>query len=83
MGEYKSLDNFAPTQAERILMYMQEHGSITQRDAIKLGCYRLSARIYDLKKIWGFIIVTKYEQVKNSDGTTANIARYSLGEKKK
>lgn len=71
-----------PPQDYRVLMYMREHGSITQRDAIKLGCYRLSARIYDLKKIWGFVVVTKHEQVKNADGTTANIARYSLGEKK-
>ena len=32
-----------------ILNFMRAHGSITQRDAIWLGCYRLSARIFDLK----------------------------------
>ena len=70
-----------PPQDYRVLMYMREHGSITQRDAIKLGCYRLSARIYDLKKRWGYTIATTYEKVTNKDGTIAVIGRYSLREK--
>ena len=37
-------------QTQRILRYMEEHGSISQKEAIELGCYRLSARIHDLKR---------------------------------
>lgn len=39
-------------QRNRILEYLQEHGSITPMDALRdIGCFRLSARIYDLKKL--------------------------------
>lgn len=38
-------------QNEKILAYMQSHGSITTLDAIiDIGVTRLAARIYDLKK---------------------------------
>ena len=39
------------TQCEKILRYMRDVGPITQLDAAKeFGCYRLGARIWDLKK---------------------------------
>ena len=67
------------TQEQKILEYINEHGSITQRDAVMLGCYRLSARIFDLKKM-GYVIVTAMETVPTVDGNTATIGRYSLKE---
>lgn len=39
------------TQCERILKFMQDHGSINQMQAMKdLGVMRLAARVADLKK---------------------------------
>lgn len=38
------------TQCERILRHLQDYGSITQAEAVtEYGCYRLGARIWDLK----------------------------------
>ena len=65
-------------QADRILNYMKRHeNGITQREAIYLGCYRLSARIHDMKAE-GHIIATDMISVKSTDGSTARIARYRL-----
>lgn len=38
------------TQNEKVLDYMLRHGSISQREAVQFGCYRLSARIHDLRE---------------------------------
>jgi hypothetical protein len=38
------------SQNQKVLQYMERHGTITAKDAINFGCFRLSARIYDLKK---------------------------------
>lgn len=67
------------TQAQRVLDYMQEFGSITQLEALKdLGVMRLASRISDLKKD-GYIIESKPEAVKNRWGENCYIKRYSLG----
>ena len=66
------------TQAERIVEYMNEFGSITQFDAFKdLGCMRLASRISDLRKE-GYPIKSEVEGVKNRYGETCYIKRYSL-----
>lgn len=65
------------TQCELVLDYMKEHGSITQRDALCLGIYRLASRIADLKKA-GFPVESKTVIVVNVDGSKSHIARYSL-----
>lgn len=66
------------TQAERILSYIEEFGSITQMDALRdLGCMRLASRISDLKKK-GYPISSETEPVKNRYGETSYIKRYSL-----
>lgn len=66
------------TQAQLVLDYIQEYGSITPLEAIRdLGVYRLSARIADLKKK-GYAIQTKMESVPNRRQKTSKIARYSL-----
>lgn len=65
------------TQCEKIQKYMESFGSITQREAIMLGIYRLASRIHDLKEN-GIGIKTEMIEVKNADGTKSHVARYSL-----
>lgn len=60
-----------------ILEYMRRNGSITQRDAIWLGCYRLSARIFDLKAL-GYGIASDMVEVENKNGTTSRVASYRI-----
>lgn len=64
-------------QIDRILNYMRSHDGITQREAIYLGCYRLGARVFDLRED-GYIIDTEMISVKSTDGSTARIAKYRL-----
>jgi hypothetical protein len=67
-----------PTQMQLILEYMSEFGSITPLEAISdIGCYRLSARISDLKK-QGYPIKTELVPLTNRRGKQSNVARYSL-----
>ena len=65
------------TQCKKIHAYMDCFGSITQREAISLGIYRLASRIHDLKE-QGVGIKTEMIEVKNVDGTKSHVARYSL-----
>ena len=66
------------SQSQRIVDYMTEYGSITPLEAIRdIGCYRLAARISDIKK-QGYPVKTEIIAVKNRMGTTSNVARYSL-----
>ncbi len=70
--------NSNPTQAERILDYMHEHGGITQFDALKeLGVMRLASRISELRRN-GHEISSKMVKVKNRYGETCRVKRYSL-----
>ena len=67
-----------PTQSELILAYMKKHGSITPLDALlEIGCFRLGARIWDLKQA-GHNIETEMVEVKTRHGGTATVASYSL-----
>ena len=66
------------TQAERVLAYIEEFGSITQMEALNdLGCMRLASRISDLKKL-GYPIKSDIEAVQNRYGEKCYIKRYSL-----
>lgn len=66
------------TQAERVLNYIEEFGSITQLEALRdLGVMRLASRVSDLKK-QGFPIEAKTEAVKNRFGESCWVKRYSL-----
>lgn len=67
------------TQCEKILRYMKTYKSITQRDAFRLGVYRLGARVFDLKE-QGHLIKTNMVAVKNADGSISHIAVYTLAE---
>lgn len=65
------------TQAQRVLDYIREFGSITQLEALKeLGVMRLASRISDLKR-QGYIIESKPEAVLNRYGEKCYIKRYS------
>lgn len=67
------------TQAERVVQYMEEFGSITQFEALRdLGVMRLASRISDLKKL-GFPIKSETVAVKNRYQEDCYIKRYSLG----
>lgn len=66
------------TQAQRVLQYMEDFGSITQLEALNdLGVMRLASRISDLKKL-GYPIKSEIVSVKNRYGEHCNIKRYSL-----
>ena len=66
------------TQAERVVQYMEEFGSITQFEALRdLGVMRLASRISDLKKL-GFPIKSETVAVKNRYQEDCYIKRYRL-----
>lgn len=66
------------TQNKLVLLYMQQHGSITPKDAVfALGCYRLSARIHDLREM-GYKIKTESRRFVTSTGRSGSFAEYSL-----
>jgi len=53
------------TQTKRVLDYMIEHGSISQQEAIReFNCYRLAAKIFDLRKE-GYVIITEKKPFRN------------------
>ena len=65
-------------QKQLILKYMREHGGITQAEATReLGCYRLGARIWDLKHE-GHMILTVTKEAENRFGKIARFAEYRL-----
>ena len=68
------------TQCEIVLNYIEEHGSITARQAYKLGIMRLASRISDLKRA-GFDIKSDTVKVKCRDGSVTYVSRYSMRKK--
>ena len=67
-------------QAQKVLDYMRQHGSIDQWRAMNdLRIMRLGARIWDLKTM-GVSIVTVIRRRINEDGTATHWAEYSLGD---
>lgn len=70
------------TQSQRVLDYLDEHGSITQLEALQeLSVMRLASRIADLKK-QGYPITSKTETVKNRFGENCYVKRYCLWEER-
>lgn len=66
-----------------ILNHMEKYGSITPLEALNLyGCFRLSGRIYDLRK-QGIPIRTETVTGKREDGSTYTFARYSIVKEEK
>lgn len=72
--------NMKTTIQDRVLMWLKTYGSITPREAYnEIGCYRLSAVIYDLKKD-GYNIETERETAQNRWGDKVAYAKYVLKE---
>lgn len=66
------------TQKEMILKHMQEVGSITPAEAVKeYGCYRVAARIFELKNE-GYDISSTMKSEINRLGKTVSFSEYSL-----
>lgn len=67
-------------QTQKVLEYMETHGSITAWEAMNvLGIMRLAARIADLKAS-GIPIITVLRHKENEDGSYTRWAEYSLGD---
>ena len=72
------MQNSNPTQCTRILDYLKQFGSITQREALNdLGIMRLASRISELRKN-GYEINSKMISVTNRFGETCNIKQYFM-----
>ena len=72
--------NKKPKQADRVLSYMRNYGSITALQAMRdLGVYRLASRIHELRE-YGFGITSDNVLVQNRYGDKSRIARYTLNE---
>lgn len=69
-----------PTQNQRILDYIERHGSITALEAMRdIGCMRLAARIADLKEL-GYPIVSETVTVDNRYGEKCHVKKYRMDE---
>ncbi len=66
------------TQNQRLLDYLDAHGSVTQLEALnKLGIMRLASRVSDLKRR-GYKIDGKMDTVTNRYGEKCRVKRYSI-----
>ncbi|MBQ0124741.1 MAG: helix-turn-helix domain-containing protein [Clostridiales bacterium] len=66
------------SQNGQVLRFMEQHGSITALEAMReIGCYRLAARISDLRRAGNNIVSESFTVVK-PDGTKTRVARYRL-----
>lgn len=64
----------------RVLDYLQANGSITPMEALwEFGCYRLGARIWDLRHD-GHSISTEKVEGRDRNGERERYARYRLEE---
>lgn len=71
------------TQADKIIHYMYNNGSITAMEALNYcGCFRLASRIHDIRKL-GYNIKVESVKVKNRDGSTSTVAKYSIIDEEK
>lgn len=63
-------------QTQAVLNHLQIYGSITSREAFEMyGVTRLSARIYDFRKL-GYVIETVQKVAKNRYGEVCVYAKY-------
>lgn len=65
------------TQVKKIIDYCHKYTWITQRDALRLGIYRLASRMSDMKDA-GYTIDSEYIKVTNVDGTESRVKRYRI-----
>lgn len=66
------------SQNARILDWLQSGHGLTAAQALRLfGCFRLAARIAELRRA-GHAIDSEMVEAKRSDGSAVRVARYSL-----
>lgn len=71
-------NNVTSSQNRAIFHHLQTIGPISAKTAIEqYGCYRLSARIFDIKKR-GFEVNTKMIEFTNKNGHRGRYALYSI-----
>lgn len=71
------------SQKEMVLQYIQRNGSITDMEAAdKLGCRRLSGRVFELRQE-GHDIEMKWVRSKNRYGKMVRYGEYYFGKEKK
>jgi len=71
-------NNQTRTHKNQILSYLKDGNSITPLDALQLfGCFRLGARIYDLRKQGENIVMERRKSV-NQNGHRVSYALYHL-----
>ena len=76
MGKHKKI-----TQADRVMKYMRDFGSISSLDAFKdLGVTRLAAVVHTLRHKNGHVINMVTETSKNRYGDPVRYGRYSIVE---
>lgn len=69
-------------QKERIIEYMNQHGSISSMEAMReLGVMRLGARIFEIAE--DYEVIRETEVAKNRFGEKTYYTRYRLGGKYK
>lgn len=72
------MTNSNPTQAQRVVEYIERFGSITQFEAMQdLAVMRLASRISELK-LQGYRIESEIVPVKNRFEETCYVKRYSF-----
>lgn len=72
------MSNKRPTQAQRILDYIERFGGITQYEALQdLGVMRLASRISELRGN-GHAITCEWIDVKNRFGETCKVKKYMI-----
>lgn len=65
------------TQAQRIIEYILDNGSITPLEAFDLGITRLAARVNDMRRN-GVPVVTETVESVNRYGDKVRFARYRI-----
>ena len=65
------------TQEQKIDKFCEQNVWITQRDAYFLGIARLASRVWDMEEK-GYVFIREYIKVKNADGTSSYVKRYSI-----
>ena len=77
------MENSRPTQTQRVLEYINNHGGITQIEALQdIGVLRLASRVSELRKN-GHKITCEWVNVLNRYGEKCRVKRYTLAEAEK
>ena len=66
------------SQTMDVIDYIYNKGSITAKQAMEdLGCFRLSGRIYDIKRM-GIEVEKEMITVQNRHGKDCRVAKYTI-----